>query len=579
MLTLRARLKAARWILWGNVAILGVGLILSIVGMFRRLRVQEEPHWIYLLLMPLLLVSALIALHGLQRSISRAMSFYAWTAMLFTGIMLGYDVLILHEISVAVFTFHMGIFSLGLVLGFRAALYYATATSFLLLGLGILSGHAGAMVLPIALAYGMAFPSWLVGALNKDLQVSAEQFRAIVQHSLDVILIVDRETAHILSASPSTQRVLGYMPESLIGIHFLSLFASHKNLSLAHLVESVYIQGAFFLSNSFFRADGTVCPTDLTATVIPWEDGEALLITLRDITERKQTEDELRKYRYHLEDLVAERTAELEARNRELDAFARTVAHDLQNPLGLIIGYAEVLKDTRIQATGECELQPVTVPAMSLADARFYVRRIAKAGRTMQNMIQELLLLARLPREGVTVIPLNMRDIVEEVLQRFVYMIEEAKAEMIVPDTWPVALGYAPWVEEVWANYLSNALKYGGNPPQIELGATLLLGDGNGNAPMVKFWVRDNGMGLSQDEQARLFETFVQLHKIRAKGHGLGLSIVRRIVERLDGKVGVESQPGQGSTFSFSLPAAMNDDVEQTSTSPSGIVRELVADI
>jgi signal transduction histidine kinase len=109
-------------------------------------------------------------------------------------------------------------------------------------------------------------------------------------------------------------------------------------------------------------------------------------------------------------------------------------------------------------------------------------------------------------------------------------------------------LGYGPWVEEVWANYVSNAIKYGGTPPRVEVGATSLP-DG-----MVRFWVRDNGPGIAPENQARLFAEFERL-QTKAEGHGLGLSIVKRIVQRLGGQVGVESQAGQGSTFSFTLPS------------------------
>jgi signal transduction histidine kinase len=105
-------------------------------------------------------------------------------------------------------------------------------------------------------------------------------------------------------------------------------------------------------------------------------------------------------------------------------------------------------------------------------------------------------------------------------------------------------------VEEVWANYISNAIKYGGKPPRIELGA--------GPQPngTVRFWVRDNGHGLSIEDQRRLFGEFSRLSEGQVEGHGLGLSIVRRIVTKLGGEVGVESQIGQGSMFYFTLPAA-----------------------
>jgi signal transduction histidine kinase len=129
-------------------------------------------------------------------------------------------------------------------------------------------------------------------------------------------------------------------------------------------------------------------------------------------------------------------------------------------------------------------------------------------------------------------------------------MIAEQEVEIIVPDEWPVAVGYAPWIEEVWVNYLSNGIKYGGEPPQLELGAT----PSNGPGEQTRFWIRDNGPGIKPEDQARLFTPFTQLGHDRSKGHGLGLSIVQRIVEKLGGQVGVESRIGQGTVFSFSLP-------------------------
>ncbi len=127
----------------------------------------------------------------------------------------------------------------------------------------------------------------------------------------------------------------------------------------------------------------------------------------------------------------------------------------------------------------------------------------------------------------------------------------ENKTEVVLPETWPVVLGHAAWVEEVWVNYLTNALKYGGRPPRVELGAALQK-DGV-TSPMVRFWVRDNGLGLTFEEQERLFTPGTRLDQVRAKGHGLGLSIARRIVEKLGGWWGVESDVGKGSTFSFTL--------------------------
>jgi signal transduction histidine kinase len=178
----------------------------------------------------------------------------------------------------------------------------------------------------------------------------------------------------------------------------------------------------------------------------------------------------------------------------------------------------------------------------------------------MTNIIEELLLLASVRKvEDVEIEALNMATIVSEVLERLADMIAEHQAEIITPEAWPAALGHGPWVEEVWVNYVSNALKYGGQPPRVELGGKA-PGEAHGQ---VRFWVRDNGAGLSAEDQARLFTPFTQIHQARAKGHGLGLSIVQRIAEKLGGQVGVESKVGQGSVFFFTLPSA-EDDYDQT---------------
>jgi signal transduction histidine kinase/DNA-binding response OmpR family regulator len=226
--------------------------------------------------------------------------------------------------------------------------------------------------------------------------------------------------------------------------------------------------------------------------------------------------------------------SELEVRNEDLAAFAHTVAHDLQDPLGIIVGFSSVLCDSH-----------VTMPDEELGR---YLDHIAQSGSKMYKIIQALLLLAETRREEVEILTLDMAAIVAEAHEQLAHQIEEYRAEIAIPDTWPVALGYAPWVEEVWVNYISNALKYGARPPHVELGAAI---QADGQA---RFWVSDDGPGISPMDQDRLFIPFTRISQVRARGHGLGLSIVRRIVEKLGGQVGVESEMGHGSTFSFTLP-------------------------
>lgn len=250
---------------------------------------------------------------------------------------------------------------------------------------------------------------------------------------------------------------------------------------------------------------------------------------------------EIALYRHRTEQKMQRYVAQLEGRNRELDAFAHTVAHDLKNPLALIVGFAEVL-----QAQYE---------TMSAGEIRRSARTISRKGHKMTNIVDELLLLAALRNQDVTLEPLDMAPIVEEAVERLSHLIERNEVAIILPDTWPMALGYGPWVEEVWVNYLSNAIQHGGSPPRVELDADVRqLGDSS--HARVRFWVRDNGPGLTEEEQERLFRPFRQLKQVGTQGHGLGLSIVQRIVKKLNGDVGVESEVGRGSAFYFTLHLA-----------------------
>lgn len=248
------------------------------------------------------------------------------------------------------------------------------------------------------------------------------------------------------------------------------------------------------------------------------------LVLLRDVTARRDAEAALR-----------EALAEVHARNEELDAFAHTVAHDLKNPIHVVRGYAELLLED-----GD---------ALSADLRRESVETILRTADKMNVIVHELLLLSGVRAQAVTPVPLDMGGVVREALGRLGPFLHEHGAVVSAPEAWPRVVGYGPWIEEVWVNYLSNAVKYGGRPPRVALGFRPSGAD-------VRFWVEDNGGGLSPEAQAQVFAPFTRLHEGAAEGHGLGLSIVRRVLDKLGGTYGVESAPGAGSRFYFTLPAA-----------------------
>ncbi len=340
-------------------------------------------------------------------------------------------------------------------------------------------------------------------------------------------IVVDQQ-GQIVTLNQRAERMFGYSVAELRGCPLEVLLPERFATSHRHLVLSYFQQPAQrpmghnreLLGR---RKDGSEFPVEVGLNYLELETGVLGLAFVVDITRRKAAEEALERS-----------NRELQARNEDLDAFAHTVAHDLKSPLAVVIGMARTL--------GE---DPDTYTSEAL---QHYLSTIARSGEKMDAIIDALLLMASVRQEQVGSAPLNMERIVGETLHRLSFLVEERKAEIRLPSTWPVALGHPQWVEEVWVNYLSNALKYGGDPPHIEVGATPQEG-------WVDFWVQDHGPGLTEEEQARLFERFARVERVKAEGHGLGLSIVRRIVEKLGGQVYVQSRLGEGSRFGFTLPA------------------------
>ena len=232
---------------------------------------------------------------------------------------------------------------------------------------------------------------------------------------------------------------------------------------------------------------------------------------------------------------LREMLSNLRTRNIELEAYDHMLAHDLKDPLIIMIAAADLITD---------------VPDLTRQELKEFMQQIRFTAYEMNSIINNLLLFAEVSKAEVSVEPVDMAKVVTNVRNRLGYMIKENRAKISIPRAWPRAIGYGPWLEEVWANYISNALKHGGQPPYVELGASAQPDS------MIRFWTRDNGPGLPPDAQASLFTPFSQSDRLPNRGHGLGLSIALQIVEKLGGQVGVESDLGKGSLFFFTLPAS-----------------------
>lgn len=241
---------------------------------------------------------------------------------------------------------------------------------------------------------------------------------------------------------------------------------------------------------------------------------------MHELARRSEIENQLNQQAAILEQQVAQCTADLQQQNTvlerqstelaqqnsELDAYAHTVAHDLKHPLTALLGQTALLQGA--------------ANALSEQQRSDLLQSIHSSAEKMNNIINALLMLA-----------------------------SEHNANIRFTEGWPKAMGFSPWLEQVWVNYISNAIKYGGEAPAVVLGANELP---NGQ---IRYWVKDSGPGIALEKQTALFAQFNRLDTKKADGHGLGLSIVARIVQRLGGETGYETPPDGGSLFWFSLPA------------------------
>ena len=374
------------------------------------------------------------------------------------------------------------------------------------------------------------------------LRESEERHRTMFETAVQGIIYQDTQGL-IVSANPAAERILGLSLDQMLGRGSLdprwksihedgSDFPGETHPAMVALRTGREVRdnviGVFNPHrDAYVWLNVSAIPQFRAGETTPWQ----VYTTFEDITARRQAEHDLLRY-----------AAQLAAQNAELDAFAHTVAHDLKNPLGTIIGFADLLVED--------------IATMSPQNAAQAARNIMRVGQKLDRSIDELMLLAGVRKQEVAPQLVDMSEVVREALERLQLLIEarHAQIELVDEAAWPLTFGYAPWLVQVWDNYISNAIKYGGRPPRVQIGAGLAAPSGPAGRTEVRFWVQDNGPGLSAEALETVFTPFVRLDQVRAQGHGLGLPIVRRIVEKLGGQVGVESLPGQGSRFFFTLP-------------------------
>lgn len=297
------RLTTARIILVFNIVVLILGFGWNTYNNFILGRKMPEAWHVVVLFQGVLLVllaSAIITLIWIKKSLRWGMWFFTAVGTVGVVVMCLTAILVSGETRIPTIAlyFHLGIFTLGMVLGFEAAVVYAGVATAILIGFGFLlhlktMGSIGVM---IAMAWVMTAPAWLVSALTQSLRRSEHQFRTIVRESLDGILVVRLTDGRILSANQAAQAILGYAEADLIQQELAALFPPGTAPVLAELVAALHIHNATRQVHEMLRADRSRCPVEWSATLIPWEKSEALLITLHDITQRRRAEAERERF-------------------------------------------------------------------------------------------------------------------------------------------------------------------------------------------------------------------------------------------------------------------------------------------
>jgi len=377
---------------------------------------------------------------------------------------------------------------------------------------------------------------------EEALRRSEGRFQQVTENAQVWVWEVDAEGVYTY-ASPTLERVLGYTPAEIVGKkHFYDLFHPEERGELERAALEVFARRepfSQFLNRNVHKDGRTVW---LQTSGVPMLDAQGRFIGYRgadvDITERVRAETALREHRERLEELVAERTAELRAVNAELEAFAYTVSHDLRAPLRAVEGFSTAL----IEDYGE-RLD---------AEGRDYALSITHAARRMDTLIRDLLAYSRVGRTAMALVPVELGHVVQESFMQLAAIVQDSGAAIEVKDELPVVLAHKSILVQAVTNLLSNAIKFvaPGERPRVRVWAER-------RGETVRLWVEDEGIGIEAESQEQIFTVFERLHPADDyPGTGIGLAVVRRGIERMGGQVGVESEPGRGSRFWIELPAA-----------------------
>lgn len=353
----------------------------------------------------------------------------------------------------------------------------------------------------------------------------SERIRSIVDNVVDGIVTFD-ENMTIESFNPAAERIFGWQAAEVVGASAARLAADRFDWATAPGATTQIRETVGR------RKDGTSFAMDLAVGGFHFQGRRAYTAVVRDITERRRAEEQLR---FYAEELRA-KNAELARSNQELDDFAYIASHDLKEPLRGIHNYATFLLEDHADRLDE--------------DGRAKLATLTRLASRMEQLIDSLLQFSRVGRVELSTQDTDLDEIVRAALESLQITLQEERVEVRLPARLPTVRCDRIRVGEVFQNLIANAVKYNDKPGKwVEIGCR----DGGGGPPVL--YVRDNGIGMQPRHHEAIFRMFKRLHG-RDKfggGTGVGLTIVKKIVERHGGRIWVESTPGEGTTFYFTL--------------------------
>jgi PAS domain S-box-containing protein len=371
---------------------------------------------------------------------------------------------------------------------------------------------------------------------EEALQSSEERYRSLVELSPDALFV--QGDGKIVFINSAGVRLFGATAAAdLIGRFTLELVHPEDRRAIDRTIrESMEEHRPVpFAEARIVRRDGEVIDVEIAAAPMTFERKNAAQVIVHNVADRKQAEEQIRRLNAELEQRVVDRTAALEAANKELEAFSYSVSHDLRAPLRHIEGFVEILRGTK---AGELD-----------SESQQYLQTISDAARQMGRLIDDLLAFSRTARAELRKTRISLNEIVRDVLREVRSDVANRDVEWII-GVLPQAEGDANLLRQVLSNLVENALKYT-RPRKV---ARIEIGS-NPNDDEIIVFVKDNGVGFDMRYAHKLFGVFQRLHSATDfEGTGVGLANVRRIIHRHGGRTWAEAKLDEGATFYFSLP-------------------------